>query len=319
MNTKRTKQAAPRKKVEEGVANQVAAGELPERCLRVAGPYRSMCGAVHLLHRCFFEALNRNPISLCSQHGIIAVRENRDRSCSAVLRLEGGGGGVTLCHRIARYCVYMAQAALSDGERGEAARARQEEGGDAAKYVNLQSGQEFLLTRHGKPFHCKIRRPGTGRPEDGAGDARAASLDAIKKEAGGGTGRLDSPLELRVSGLSRPLVLGLLTDGAKFAGHADAVSPKSKAVEAQRLISFARECVRVPRAAPSAPNAAGPGTLLAGLLICLVMLALASRRGRQRHARPLFVRSFQRLGLKSAPEFFIPIRVPVIRIPMMLL
>ena len=149
----------------------------------------------------------------------------------------------------------------------EAARARQEGSGDAAKYVNLQSGQEFLLTRNGKPFHCKIRRPDADRPENGAVDA--ASLVASKREAGGVASGLVSPLELRVSGLSRPLVLGLLADGAKFAGHADAVSFKSKADEAQRLVAFARKCVRVPRAASSAPDAAGPGTLLAALLICL--------------------------------------------------
>lgn len=238
-----SKKSAQKKQVDGGAAvGAVAvAGELPQRYTRVAGPYRSMCGGVHLLHRCFFDALARNAPSLSASHGMISLNEKSDRSCSVILRLHDGGGGSTICHRIARYCAYMSQAGSGENQKAEGRK-----NGDASKYVKLQIGQEFLVTRHGKPFHCKIQRPSKDREQDGDSNHHSK------------TSALPTSLELRLSGVSRASVVGLLEEGARFGPEEDTVSARSKADEAHKLIALARECISLV-GKPASQGAGAPG------------------------------------------------------------
>ena len=138
-----------------------AAGDLPARCWRVAGPYRGMCGDVHMMHRSFFDAIDMFPVALSSVKGRIAVQPNCDDSCCAVLHLHGGGGGATLSHRIARFCVHLSRTKQGPGEvsgrRGENER-----------LFRLEAGPEFLISCYDQPFHCKLRKC--------SGPSRAATL-----------------------------------------------------------------------------------------------------------------------------------------------
>ena len=195
-----------------------AAGDLPARCWRVAGPYRGMCGDVHMMHRSFFDAIDMFPVALSSVKGRIAVQQNCDDSCCAVLHLHGGGGGATLCHRIARFCVHLSRRKQGPGEVSGRC-------GENERLFRLEAGPEFLISFHDQPFHCKLRkRSGVEESSHTGKWGRKHGHDSITIraiESTGGKEAEDEHLELQVIGTSKAMVLRLLQDAAKFMTEAD--------------------------------------------------------------------------------------------------
>ena len=262
---KAKKKAAP-----AAVGGATDVGELPVRCLRVAGPQRGVCGDVHIMHRCFFDSFAGDPLSLSAAQGLLSVVENPDSSCTALLQLGDGSSGSLLCHRIARYCVFLAQKAENEGATlsGAGVGSRGEEGGSGTQACALRTGPEFLLTLHKQPLHCKIRVVTSGGQDASAGgpggaDAAASANGHAASESAGVASPDGVPgaLEMRIVGVSKALVLELLQDGAKFLNHADtmagfAQSSKGRGAaarereEAHKLLSHASACLSMSRGEP---------------------------------------------------------------------
>jgi hypothetical protein len=242
--------------------------ELPVRCWRVAGPHRGVCGDVHMMHRCFFDALNGDPLSLCAAQGALSVVENSDSSCTALLQLGKGSVSSSLCNRIARYCVLMAQQEM--GSNSMASR---------TQFSPLRACPEFLLTLYKQPLHCKIRAVASAdQVEDTSAEgpgAASAATGANKAVASGSSGAVSTnaapgTLEMRIMGVSKALVLELLEDGAKFLNDADAMALSSQSStgrgaaarereEANKLLAYASACLSVARGAPSSVDKGGVG------------------------------------------------------------
>jgi hypothetical protein len=134
----------------------------PIRSERVAGPFRGMCGEVHMLHRCFFDALNGDAaasLTLGTAKGLVSVEELADSACTAVLQLRGGGGGTNRCHRSARYCLHLSRnkEAEGGGWGGGGISGLQIES-QSSLSVFLEAGPEFLaIDAGGHMFRCKIK------------------------------------------------------------------------------------------------------------------------------------------------------------------
>jgi Ca2+-binding EF-hand superfamily protein len=226
--------------------------DMPERLWRVAGPYRGMCGDVHMLHRCFFDSLSRNPLSLMSTKGMVAVIEDSDASCTAVLQLDGAGRVTTLCHRIARYCIYMSR------KQGGGPQVGQGSVGSDEKLFSLQASPEFIVNLYDRPFHCKVRlaERGGNAPKAEKHTNAAVAAEHTTSSAFAGTNAtsccLAAHLELQIIGVSKPLVLRLLQDGSAFVTEADLIggaprSSKSTAAgegeHASTLVAYSRSCI----------------------------------------------------------------------------